>query len=142
MSLDAFLKLLPAFCKLVRWFTGSKPKPILLLQVEDDSNDAFFLQRILESQGYDCDTASTAEEAIGCFTHTRYACVFVDLRLPRMSGKELLRVVSARAPRTRPVIVCGEPGDLAQLERGHRYTVIFKPVTLDAILDVIGDLKP
>lgn len=73
--------------------------------------------------------------------HTFYPVIFVDLRLPTMSGQALLRILSRDAPNANAIVVCGEARDLEDLPPSRFVSVIRKPVTLDAIEEMIVKLK-
>jgi CheY-like chemotaxis protein len=141
MNLLPLLDLWPTICRVTRWLTRRKPKPITLLIVEDDPLDAEHLQIQLKKRGYESEIATSAETAAGMVRHTFYPVIFVDLRLPTMSGQALLRILSRDAPNANAIVVCGEARDLEDLPPSRFVSVIRKPVTLDAIEEMIVKLK-
>ncbi len=130
-------QLVSLVCQVWQWVAKIKPTTGGFLIVEDNEDDAQWLQSKLAKRGQQSEIATSGETAAGLVAHTNYRCIFVDLRLPRLSGEALLRVLSKNAPSSTIVIVCGDTGDLSQLPKGQRIVYIAKPVTLEAIDDVL-----
>ncbi len=141
MNLDVFLKLFAVACKAVRWLTLRKPNKGVFLIVEDNLHDARNLENKIKKAGWQCEHVTSGEAARGMVKHSHYPCIFVDLRLPGMPGEALLRVLSEDAPNSNTVIVCGNPDDLSDLEPGQMRMHIIKPVSLEAIEDMLKKLK-
>jgi DNA-binding NtrC family response regulator len=66
-----------------------------ILVVDDVEINGQYLKRILEPDGYDVDMASGARPAGDLLHRQKYHLVITDLRMPDMSGIELLRTVRA-----------------------------------------------
>ena len=141
MNLETFLKLFAWACRAVRWITLRRPNSGAFLIVEDNDNDAENLARKLAKRGRSSEIATSGEAAAGLVKHTHYPVCFIDMRLPSMSGPALLRVLSRDAPNSEVVIVCGEPSDLNEVPAGQLILFIKKPVTLEAIEDILKKLR-
>jgi len=76
-----------------------------ILVVDDERNIRKNLGLILETAGYQVDTASNGEEALGKSKEQHYAIAFVDLHMPKLEGLELLRYLRAFSPETAVVIL-------------------------------------
>ena len=63
-----------------------------ILIIEDEDLYRKFLLKILQ-KSYHCDTARSAEEARALLLHNSYDIVLYDLRLPGISGKDLVQWV-------------------------------------------------
>lgn len=91
-----------------------------VLIVEDDEGDAILMSGTLEKQGCLVTLAGSAEQAFHCIderlkltTPTDCHCFdicFLDLKLPKMNGCAVLRILHARMPLCPVVIVTGHPG--------------------------------
>ncbi len=141
MNVELVWKILPGLCRIARWFTGRKPTRGTVLIVEDDPLDAELLQIKLRKTGWRSEVVRSGEAAAGVVKHVHYPIVFVDMRMPGMPGKALLRILSRDAPNTNVVIVCGEPGDLADVPTGMFLSFIKKPAELEAIEDMMKRLR-
>ncbi len=113
---------------------SNKQKTILL--ADDDVN----LRRVLEFQlteaGYKVLTAQDGAEALDIFTNDDFDCVITDLRMPRLSGLELLEKIKA-ANTEIPVIVItafGEVETAVTAMKAGAFDYINKPFNRDEIL--------
>lgn len=78
-----------------------------ILLVDDDAETRQVIKGFLESQGYEVDIASCADEAIGKLKTTKPDLVFSDIRMPGMDGLSLLRHIKEQDPLTEVVIITG-----------------------------------
>ena len=108
---------------------------VILLVDDDDS-----LRRVLEFQlreaGYDVVTAADGSAALDLFTGREVDCVVTDLRMPGLSGLELLRRTSAINSEV-PVVVITAYGDIetaVEAMRTGAFDFITKPFNRDQIL--------
>jgi PleD family two-component response regulator len=141
MSWDTLLKALPTLCNLVQMFRGRKPNRGTILVVEDGPADALILLTELKRVGYECEIAETAELARSLIGRSFYQIVFVDLRLPGMSGQEFLRVLQEESPESKPVIICGEPSDMRGYPPGEPFICIIKNVHVKGLRKLFKDLN-
>ena len=107
----------------------------VLIADDDDS-----LRRVLEFQlregGYEVLTAPDGLVALDIFTGQEVACLITDLRMPGLSGLDLLKRASAIHPET-PVVVITAYGDVntaVEAMRAGAFDFITKPFNRDQIL--------
>ncbi|HMM97137.1 response regulator [Phycicoccus sp.] len=81
-----------------------------LLVVDDEPRIVRLLTRILVSEGYDVETASTGEEALLTAAAVDVDLVVLDLLLPGIDGHAVLRELLRRDARAR-VLVLSALGD-------------------------------
>jgi DNA-binding response OmpR family regulator len=67
-----------------------------VLVVDDNSELLELLERALEPDGHDVETATSAEQALEVLSRSSFEILVVDLGLPGMSGNELCRWVRER----------------------------------------------
>jgi two-component system response regulator AtoC len=105
------------------------------LVVDDERKMRRILQMVLERMGIDGVAADSAEQALELFERERFALVLTDLRMPGLSGIDLLARVRARDPDV-PVIVLTAFGTVETaveaMKRGA-FDYVLKPFDLDAI---------
>jgi signal transduction histidine kinase len=99
-----------------------------LLIVEDDAEVLNLCVDLLESQGYRCDTAATAAEALDKLESAGpYDLLFSDVVMPGgMTGIQLARKATERYPRMRVLLTSGYVGEDG-LHETHEFDVIDKP---------------
>jgi DNA-binding NtrC family response regulator len=66
------------------------------LVVDDEADFLKLIERILAQAGYRVDTAVSATEAIALQRKNPYDLAIVDLRMPEMTGLELLQYLKVR----------------------------------------------
>jgi len=79
----------------------------LILIVDDEPDMCWALEHLLNKQGYVTRNALTALEALTLMERHRFACAFLDAKLPDMDGLELARRIRERAPDMRLLMVSG-----------------------------------
>ncbi len=111
------------------------PQITILLADDDDS-----LRRVVEFQlqeaGYEVLTASDGLEALDLFTSNEVDCVITDLKMPKLSGLELLDKIKAYGAEN-PVIVItafGEVETAVAAVKAGAFDYINKPFNRDEIL--------
>jgi two-component system OmpR family response regulator len=112
-----------------------------LLIVEDEVDLADGLKRALEEQGYACDLARDGPEGLLSAESSDYDLVLLDLMLPGLDGRELLRRL--RRHRRVPVLVLtarDAPSDKVELLNAGADDYLTKPFLLDELLARVGAL--
>ena len=79
--------------------------PVRVLVTDDDDSNRASMTRILEREGYEVLAASSGEQALDLLREARPAVMITDLRMPGMSGQELLKAARVAAPDTEVVMV-------------------------------------
>jgi two-component system response regulator AtoC len=85
----------------------SNEMQVRFLIVDDEQSIRRLCMTIGASLGFTCAEAETAEAAMQCLDSTSPDIVLADLKLPHMSGVELLRQVKAQLPRAEIAIMTG-----------------------------------
>ncbi len=76
-----------------------------ILIVEDDSASRFFLESLLESNGYEFRSAANGIEGLNIFEEYRPDIVLSDIQMPIMDGLELLEAIRDKKSDTIVIIV-------------------------------------
>lgn len=76
-----------------------------ILIVEDDPGLRGLLGRLLEASGYRVTGAGTAGDALHFALSRDYDLILLDLNLPDLSGREVLRVVMTAKPASRVLVL-------------------------------------
>lgn len=78
-----------------------------VLVVDDDPNVCRLLAEALDSEGYDSETCNHPEEALRLSRSEAFGLVFVDIRMPGMSGFDLAARLKEEAPEREVVFITG-----------------------------------
>ena len=116
------------------------PMPNLLI-VDDDDAIRGTLYDLL-SEKYECNTASTAEQALQYLEIEEYDAILTDIAMPGLTGIELLQKVQERDSSTPVILISGKGNeqDIRSLvEMGDRgaFAYVAKPFNLDEIEQVV-----
>lgn len=124
------------------WQTRAKPLKMMtmptILIVDDDAVIRGLLFDLLSEQ-YECNTASTAEEALAFLEFETYDVVVTDIAMTGLDGIDLLRRVQRKNPKTPVILISGKGNEHntdSFLEMGA-FAYVKKPFTLDEIEEVI-----
>jgi DNA-binding response OmpR family regulator len=111
-----------------------------LLVVEDDPGIRRALSEGLSDGGYVVVTAASAEEALSRLAVIAVDLALVDLKLPGMSGVDLLRELRQRSPTTVLVVMTANPTVNSAVEalRLEAYDYLLKPFTMDEVVRVVN----
>ncbi len=111
-----------------------------ILVVDDEKNIRSGLCIAFEDEGYDTLEAADGQEAWSIVNRKSVDLVVTDLRMPGMSGYDLLKKISSAYP-TLPVIVLtghGSIEDAVQAMRDGAVDFFTKPVDLDHLILTVG----
>lgn len=103
--------------------------PVILV-VDDDENLRWVLQTQLEDMGYVVFTAPDGHQAVAAIEKEPPALVLTDLRMPGMSGMELLDRIHSEYPEV-PVVIMTAFGTIqsaVQALRAGAYDYLTKPI--------------
>ncbi|HEY6984868.1 MAG TPA: response regulator, partial [Rhodanobacteraceae bacterium] len=137
----------------IRLYTLPRRKRLLI--VEDDPREQMSMMELIRHDDIDIDAASSGEDALGKLLATEYDCIVLDLRLPDMSGFELLDRIEAEQRWHRIPIVVFTGKELSadedqRLRRAAKSVIIKGVESPERLLDetalflhrVIADLPP
>jgi DNA-binding NtrC family response regulator len=79
--------------------------PAKVLVIDDDSSLRRVLEYNLQQEGYDVYTAADGESGLQAFAEREPSVVITDLKMPGMSGFEVLSTVKERSPATVVIVL-------------------------------------
>lgn len=112
-----------------------------ILLVEDDDTGRELGCFNLRKAGYQVDTAVDGKEALRIFCPVRHVIVVTDLKMPRVSGMEVLRTVKQRSPAT-PVILTTALGEISLAKEAMKagaHAIIGKPFDRDQLIGAVQE---
>ena len=111
-----------------------------ILIVDDDASLRRVIQVQLEHEGYAVSTAASGPEALQILGNTVQDLVITDLRMPGMSGIELLRQIRADHPGVAVIIITayGSREIAVEATKSGTYDYIMKPANPDALRLIVS----
>jgi DNA-binding NtrC family response regulator len=115
-------------------------KPEILV-IDDEEGIRKLLATILTEKGYNVDTAANGEEAIRKANEKVYNIALIDIMLPDISGVELLTQIKEVKPRTRKIIMTGNPSFQNAVEALNKGAdaYVMKPLDVEKMLNTIAE---
>ena len=104
-----------------------------LLVVDDEDLFRNSIIKLLTMEGYSVLSASDGNEALGLIKENKFQLVITDLKMPGMSGMELIHEIQKLSPDTKVVVITahGEWNTyLEAMERGA-FEYLNKPINKD-----------
>jgi DNA-binding NtrC family response regulator len=110
-----------------------------ILIVDDEASICWSLSQALEDEGYSCQQASSAEDALRIASEFEPDAILLDVRLPGMSGLEALDALQETSPHC-IIVVMTAFGDLQTAVaaiRSSAFEYLTKPFELEHAIDVV-----
>ena len=117
-------------------------EPATLLFVDDEANILNSLKRLFLPLGYRILTSETGAEALALMETESVDLVISDMRMPHMSGAELLEQVRMKSPEAIRILLTGYAdltSTIAAINRGEIYRYISKPWDDNDIVLIVRD---
>ena len=111
---------------------------VSILVVEDEHNIQLLLNHILRGMGHKVKVVSNGVEALAALKHDAPDIVLTDLKMPRMTGLELITIIRRDFPNM-PIIAVSAHNDSAQLAlRLHKVYQLPKPFTKQQLATILN----
>ncbi|MCK5723031.1 MAG: response regulator, partial [Gammaproteobacteria bacterium] len=114
-------------------------KKIRILFVDDEARFRDTCCRLLTGRGYDVITAENGQIALDILSKSRVDIIILDLKIPVMSGEEVLEVIAKEYPDIPVVIITGNGTIDTAVEcmKKGAYDFLTKPFQVDQLLFII-----
>lgn len=111
-----------------------------VLVIDDDASLRRVMEMQLEEIGFDVMTVADANEAMAALNEVTPALVITDLRIPGMSGMDLLRTLRADHPGLTVIMVTayGTVRTAVEAMKAGAYDYITKPIDYDELALVVN----
>ena len=116
--------------------------PATLLFIDDEVNILAALKRLFRPLGYTILTAESGQEALALLEKEKVDLVISDMRMPQMTGAEVLEQVRAKWPEIVRILLTGYSdlsSTIAAINRGGIYRYIAKPWDDNDIVLIVRD---
>ena len=111
-----------------------------ILVVDDDDAIRRLVATILTREHYEVDTASGGREALEMIAKTSYDVVLLDLMMPDVNGRDVLKRLALRDPQIKCVVIMSAASRfyVSGAMTPNVYATVSKPFELDALLDAVS----
>lgn len=110
-----------------------------ILIVDDEPLIRAFLAEALQRKGYTVEKAENGKQALSCLKKQAYDLVITDLKMPDLSGLDVLRFTKEISPSTLVIIITahGTIETAVDAMRNGAFNYLLKPFTPDSIETLI-----
>jgi two-component system response regulator PilR (NtrC family) len=110
-----------------------------ILIVDDEEGMREFLSILLQKEGYQVETASSGQEALARLGEQRFDLVVTDLKMPRMSGIEVLHRIKEGDPDVGVVLITAYASTETAVDamKGGAFDYIAKPFDVEEMKEVV-----
>jgi len=113
-----------------------------VLVVDDELNLRDSLAELITGEGFRVTLAADGEEAVTLLRQDSFEpdVVFLDVRMPKLDGLEVLQIIQAERLTGAPIVVISAFGDSSKMIEAMRlgaYDYVTKPLDLDEILSIL-----
>jgi two-component system response regulator PilR (NtrC family) len=110
-----------------------------ILVVDDERSMRDFLKILLEKEGHDVSTAESGESALALLLNNTFEVVVSDIRMPGMSGIDLLGKIKEETPDLSVIMITAfaSPDDAVLAMKNGAFDYISKPFNVDEIKSVV-----
>ncbi|TMI76983.1 MAG: response regulator [Bacillati bacterium ANGP1] len=126
--------------------TAQQPRPVAarVLVVDDEESIRDLCARVLSRAGYTVITAPSGEDAVALLTREAFALVISDIRMPGISGLEVLERAKATYPEIRVVLITGfgTPQMLTRAQQSGADRILTKPFNPMELLAAVREILP
>jgi CheY-like chemotaxis protein len=111
-----------------------------VLVIDDEKAILKVLTKILSRAGYTVDATDNGTDAINKITTSHYDFVITDIKMPEISGEEILHEIKSLKGDNLPVI--GMSGTPWLLDENSFDAVINKPFSIEELFEVVEKIAP
>lgn len=114
-----------------------------VLITDDTKNIRILLTKCLELEGYEVESATNGREGLEKLLTGKFDLAFLDIKLPELSGTEVLRRARAAGIHTPVIIITAYPTvkNAVETTQMGAITYLQKPFTADRLHTVLSQLE-
>lgn len=115
---------------------------ISVLVVDDEKDSRKGIAHFLLKSNFDVVTAGNGKEALESFKENHPDLILTDMRMPEMSGIELLKEIKSIAPQTEVIIMTayGEVDSYLEAMNLGAFEYLNKPIKINELMKVINKI--
>lgn len=118
-------------------------KGIKILVVDDDTDYNLYLTKFLSDEGYQVKGITTPMDAIPTLEQEKFHIVILDLKMPRISGTELLKEIKSKFSNICVIVLTGYPSFKSAVEtmKLDAFDYLKKPFDLNDLRKALGNAQ-
>ncbi len=111
-----------------------------ILIVDDEGEMRIALNAALKRGGYQLETAENGRQALDKFEEDHFDLVVTDIRMPKMTGLQLLHEVKKRSPQTLVIVMTayGDIDNAVEIMKAGAFDYLLKPFSADVLQSTVA----
>jgi DNA-binding response OmpR family regulator len=108
-----------------------------ILIIDDEASLRQTMARILQRAGYEVTTAANGKDGLALIAQHAFDLLYLDIRMPDISGLELLKTIHAQLPDLPVILFTAQPDLNSAVEALRRGAIdyLLKPLKPQAVID-------
>ncbi len=108
-----------------------------VLIIDDEASLRQTMARILIRAGFEATTAASGKESLSLLNEHAFDLVYLDIRMPDMSGLDVLKAIHAQFPELPVILFTAQPDLHSAVEALRRGAIdyLMKPLKPDTVID-------
>lgn len=108
-----------------------------VLLVDDEESYLRTAAKVFRRSGFDVESCSAGRDVVGLLEERMCQVVVLDLKMPGMTGQEVLGAIKGRFPDVQVIILTGHASsdDAAVCLTGGAFDFLIKPVEMGLLMD-------
>jgi DNA-binding NtrC family response regulator len=108
-----------------------------VLLVDDEESYLRIAAKVFGRSGFEVVSCSVGRDVVGLLAERECQVVVLDLKMPGMTGREVLREIKGRFPDVQVIILTGHASsdDAAACLTGGAFDFLIKPVEMEHLMD-------
>ncbi len=114
-------------------------EPLRVLVVDDEEELVSTLVERLDIRGFDAEGVTNGHEALELVAASHYDVVLLDVKMPGLSGLQVVRTIKQKWPAVQVVLLTGH-GSAQDAEEGMEigaFDYVMKPVRIESLLKTL-----
>ncbi len=111
-----------------------------ILIVDDEGEMRIALNAALKRGGYQLETAENGRQALDKFEEDHFDLVVTDVRMPKMTGLQLLHEVKKRSPQTLVIVMTayGDIDNAVEIMKAGAFDYLLKPFSAEVLQSTVA----
>lgn len=119
--------------------SDTRVEAVRLLVIDDEAIARRQLQQIFRHLDYSVETRNNATAGLGALEHGRFDVILTDLRMPHLSGMDVLRLARERVPDAVVIMITGHATVDSAIEamKAGAFHYISKPFRINEVREIV-----
>ncbi len=118
-------------------------KNMRVLLVDDEPVNVQSLANVVRRSGYDITTIADPVQALSVYSEWPFDVVISDVRMPNMSGLELLKAIKAKDPACRVILITGhnDAEIVSAAIKDQAWALMTKPLNVETVINMLEKIE-